>query len=188
MAGIVTFNWVKPVIRAIRRQKAMYMSNIHPISNALKSKQSGQLLASQWNSSLQQHIQTRKPMHSLLKMIFIQNKAKLLWLILFVPLTSLCNICAPIAVKRFTSVLVPQVFFNCDTLFSSNPEFEKLNYQSGLSKVFDSLWGYLVLILASQLLSVIIQNISYSVVIKAAIQGVNGLMDIIYQKILLLSD
>ena len=127
-------------------------------------------------------------MDSLLKMIFTQNKSKLLWLILFVPVTSLCGVCAPIAVKKFTSVLVPQVFYNCDTLFSSNPGFDALNYQDGLWKVLGYLWGYLILIIGSQLLTVFVQNLSYSVVIRTAILGVNGLMDIIYQKILLLSD
>lgn len=47
-------------------------------------------------------------------MIFKANKSKALWLFLLVPLTSLCSIAMPLALREFTSYLVPSVFYDCD--------------------------------------------------------------------------
>ena len=88
-------------------------------------------------------------------------------------------------------MLVPQLFFDCEKVFSPDPDqsqFTELSYTAGLNKVFTRLYGYLLLIVASQVLNVLLQNIANSVLIRIASKQSSGTLDIVYQKMLVLSD
>ena len=81
------------------------------------------------------------------------NKKKFGLLFIFVPIVSVAGLCSPISVREFTSTLTPPFFYDCDKVFSSDPniesEFAKLNYGDGVAKAFIWLWGYLILITVS---------------------------------------
>ena len=55
------------------------------------------------------------------------NKSYTLWLFLIVPLTSLCYVSMPIAIKEFTNTLTPYTFYDCDDLIN-NENISELNY------------------------------------------------------------
>ncbi|CAL6025768.1 Xenobiotic-transporting_ATPase / Multidrug resistance-associated protein [Hexamita inflata] len=187
----VTNSFMAPLVRKIREQMNIYMCNINPISKKLQAKQSGQRIAEQWNKQVQIHYSTGKPMKSLLSQLFAANKKLLGFLFIYIPIASLCGVCSPIAVRQFTSVLVPQTFYDCDELFNSNPgdsTFTQLNYQDGLWKVFKQLWGYLILIICSQIINFVVQNLSVSTVLRISTSGISGFLDLVFNKVLVLSD
>ncbi|CAL5985067.1 Xenobiotic-transporting_ATPase / Multidrug resistance-associated protein [Hexamita inflata] len=187
--NMITFGWMKPVIKTIKKQKTMNKCDIHPLSEEMGAYRAGKRSAQSWNEALNESKLLIKPMKSLLKQLFASNKTRLIWLILLVPITSLCGLCALIALRSFTGFLQPQSFYDCDQLLEpAVPSFVNLQYNSGLSKAMQKLWGYLVLVITSQLVSVVAQNVSFSLVLKSTVQGVNGFLDLIFQKILVLSD
>ncbi|CAL6091952.1 Xenobiotic-transporting_ATPase / Multidrug resistance-associated protein [Hexamita inflata] len=188
-ANVITFGWMRPVIKKIRKQKTMNKCDIHPLSVEMGAFSAGRKSAQSWNIALKSSRQQNKPMKSLLKQLFVSNKSRLMWLIFLVPITSLCGVCALIALRSFTGFLKPQSFYDCDQLLvQTPPSFVNLPYKDGLTKALKELWGYLILVISSQLLNIVIQNISFSLVLKSTVQGVNGFLDLIYQKILVMSD
>ena len=54
--------------------------------------------------------------------------------------------------------------------------------------MFSRLYGYLLLILASQVANVLLQNVANSALIRMASRESGGVLDVVYQKMLLLSD
>lgn len=126
-------------------------------------------------------------MASLLKMLFTSNKSIYL-LLLLIPIQSLCGLCSPIAVKGLTGFLTPGSFYDCDQMFTSDPKFVITNYTPGLRLAFANLWGYLLLTLISQFLNPIAQNLSFSLCVRLATKGINSLLDLVYFKLLSVSD
>ncbi|CAL5986502.1 Xenobiotic-transporting_ATPase / Multidrug resistance-associated protein [Hexamita inflata] len=188
---LVTNNFMTPLIKTIRKQHNMYMCNVNPVSQKLQAKSAGQLIAQQWNKQIDLHRSTGKPMKSLLSQLFTTNKQIITVLLVYVPITSLCGVCSPISVHQFTSVLIPQSFYDCDILFSANPNnsvFKQLGYKYGLWKVFEQLWAYLILIICSQMLNFVVQNLSMSNLIRISTSGISGFLDLVFNKILVLSD
>ena len=78
-------------------------------------------------------------------MLFKANKY-ILWLLLLVPITSICGLCSPIALNALTSFLIPGSFYDCDQMFSADPQFQVLPYNNGLILALENLYGYLILI------------------------------------------
>lgn len=104
---------------------------------------------------------------------------------------SVSGLCSPISVREFTSTLTPSFFYDCDKVFSADPslsQFAKLNYNDGVEKAFLWLWGYLILITVAQIVNVILQNINSSLLMRMSSRTITGLLDLIYQKILIISD
>ncbi|CAL5989372.1 Xenobiotic-transporting_ATPase / Multidrug resistance-associated protein [Hexamita inflata] len=187
----VTNSFMAPLVKKIRKQQNMYMCDVSPVSERLQAKSSGQRVAEQWNKQVQLNRSTGKPMKSLLSQLFTANKSMIMYLLLYVPITSLCGVCSPIAVRQFTSVLVPQTFYDCDKLFSSNPglsAFVLLDYQDGLKKAFKQLWGYLILVICAQTMNFVAQNLSMSNLLRISTSGISGFLDLVFNKILVLSD
>lgn len=119
------------------------------------------------------------------------NKKKFNLLFIFVPLVSVSGLCSPISVREFTSILTPSFFYDCDKVFSPDPsmsQFAKLNYNDGVAKAFLWLWGYLILIIVAQIVNVILQSINSSLLMRLSSRTITGLLDLIYQKILIISD
>ncbi|CAL6010692.1 Xenobiotic-transporting_ATPase / Multidrug resistance-associated protein [Hexamita inflata] len=182
----VTFSYMKPILKKIRKQKALYMCDVRPISEKLHSKQNGKAITREWNRNI-----TQKKQKSLLNLILRANRKYLIMLVLYIPLVSLCSISSPISVRKFTSILIPSSFYNCDSLFTDDPansQFVPLDYRSGLEKVLVDLWGFLVLTFVSQVANFAIQNLAMSGLIRAATISVSGLLDMIFNKILVISD
>ncbi|CAL6091960.1 Xenobiotic-transporting_ATPase / Multidrug resistance-associated protein [Hexamita inflata] len=191
----ITNSFMAPLVRKIRKQKNMYMCNVSPVSARLQAKSSGQRVAEQWNKQILHHRSTGKPMKSLLSQLFQANKKMIMLLLLYVPITSLCGVCSPIAVREFTSVLVPQTFYDCDQFFTSNPNFStnppkftELGYVDGLYKAFKQLWGYLILVFCAQVVNFVAQNLSMSNLLRISTSGISGFLDLVFNKVLVLSD
>ncbi|CAL6071291.1 Xenobiotic-transporting_ATPase / Multidrug resistance-associated protein [Hexamita inflata] len=187
----VTNSFMAPLVKKIRKQQNMYMCDVSPVSERLQAKSSGQRVAEQWNKQVEINKTTGKPMKSLLGQLFTANRKLILFLVLYVPITSLCGVCSPIAVRQFTSVLVPQTFYDCDQLFSSDPSdsaFVQLNYTDGLFKAFKQLWGYLILIICAQMINFVVQNLSMSSLLRISTSGISGFLDLVFNKVLVLSD
>lgn len=55
-------------------------------------------------------------------------------------------------------------------------------------RILENLWGYLILVLASYIIQAMTQNISFHNMGRVMIKSMTGLVDILYQKILLISD
>lgn len=51
--GPITFSWVRPVIRTIKKHNAMYFCDIHPLSDELKSYRCGKAIVKEWNVTAQ---------------------------------------------------------------------------------------------------------------------------------------
>ncbi|CAL6094608.1 Xenobiotic-transporting_ATPase / Multidrug resistance-associated protein [Hexamita inflata] len=182
----VTFNYMKPILKKIKKHKALYMCDVSPISEKLHSKQNGIAITKEWNHNI-----TLKKQKSLMNLILRANRKYLIMLIVYIPLVSLCSISSPISVRKFTQILIPSTFYNCDDLFTDNPaqsQFIQLNYRSGLEKVLVQLWGFLILSFVSQVANFALQNLAMSGLIRAATISVSGLLDMIFNKILVISD
>ena len=161
--------------------------DIPPISYDLQSEFSGSRMMAQWNKAVDEQNVTKKPMKGMISLMF-RVKKSIYWFALLVPLISLCGVCSPIAVNALTAFLTPASFYNCDDMFSANPRFNVLGFSDGISLAFGELWGYLLLTAVSQFLQPVLQNLGYSICIRLSTMGVNGLLDLIYQKILKISN
>ncbi|CAL6092000.1 Xenobiotic-transporting_ATPase / Multidrug resistance-associated protein [Hexamita inflata] len=162
----IMFSYMNSIIKKIKMQK---YNQIPPISSKLQSKYSGKQIVVQMNHNLQ---------NSLLRNI-LKTNSKFLWpLLIFIPLMSISKICSPITIIQFTKFLSPQNFFDCNYLFSEDPDiFHELNYMQGLTKMITALWGYLLLTFFAQVTYFVIYNISQSGMIRAATLSQSGLLD-----------
>lgn len=148
-------------------------------------------MAKEWNAARQRHLQTKKKFDSLIKQILMANK-KMFWpLFVLTPLIAVTGLCSPISVREFTKQLTPASFYDCDKVFSEDPaqaQFDELSYNDGVAKVFKKLWGYIILIGLAIFVNFGLQNMAVFNLIKISASGVNGSLDMIFQKILKMSD
>lgn len=73
-------------------------------------------------------------------------------------------------------------------MFEPGYQIERLPYNLGLLKTLDILWGYLVLIFCAQLVKMIAENVNHANLIRVAVASVSGILDLLYNKILLISE
>ncbi|KAH0570795.1 Xenobiotic-transporting ATPase / Multidrug resistance-associated protein [Spironucleus salmonicida] len=188
MVDMLTFSWLSPLIKKIKKGQIMQPNDIGELDTAFKPVNTAGQIQKEWNLAIDKYNLNNKKTPGLLQVAIKANKKNFLFLIFIIPFISLCNVMSPLAVQNFTQYLTPTSFTDCDLLLSQTPVYQMIPYLTGLKKVIKQLYPYIILVFFAQYSSVILQGISFSSTIRAALKINSGLLDLLYNKILLLSD
>lgn len=156
------FGWINPLIRSIRRYGTLYKCQLFPVMADMHPEAAARMIVRSWN---RQVIEKGSNPH-LLKTLIRVNWLNLVKSIPAFPFMFFCGTMPPLALSGILSTFA--------------------KYSEGVSLASAYFW--VLVVFASQLGSAFLDSINISYLYKSSSTSVSGLLDLLYAKILTLSE
>ncbi|KAH0570876.1 Xenobiotic-transporting ATPase / Multidrug resistance-associated protein [Spironucleus salmonicida] len=183
MRDMITFSWMNPLIKRIKSGELVTGNDIGKLDEEFNPAVTAAQIMKTYNDKVKQG---KKP--SFFNTALKANINKLQVLFITTPLLSLSAIISPLAVQKFTSILMPSTFADCDQLLAGTPKYVMIPYLTGLAKIFKQLYPYLILVGIAQYTKTFSEALAYQKSLKMATCINTGFLDLLYNKILRLSN
>jgi len=207
--SIITFSWLRALISLSKRQGALYLCDVHPPKPAHEPRNAGAEFVRAWNASLARKMAaaqrraaksarstnyaptplTPLTTPSVIKVAFSAYKKPIIVALCCIPFYVLSYIATPIAIQEMTSILHPAEVMrlrrdNCTSVDGSTT----CDYGAIYNSLFSSGWWRLLLVFLGQFVFAFTDAVATSQLYDASVRSMSGLLDVMYQKLLTLSD